>query len=217
MKFAKPLPPFLIARHRDRRASRTAEELARLRGLAEHGQNPRAMVIACCDSRVMESEVFGSEAGEFFVHRNIANLVPPFTSDGLQHGTSATIEYAVKVLKVRHLIVMGHSRCGGVAGCYDMHAGNGDPGPDPDSFVGHWLEILEPSVKPLVKEGLTREAALRRLEQEAVLTSLANLMTFPFVAEEVYVGRLQLHGTWKDIGDGDLEVFDAETRAFYRL
>jgi carbonic anhydrase len=217
MKFAKPLPSFLIARHRDRRASRSAEELARLRELAEHGQNPRAMVIACCDSRVMESEVFGSEAGEFFVHRNIANLVPPFTSDGLQHGTSATIEYAVKVLKVRHLIIMGHSRCGGVAGCYDMHCGEGAPAPDPDSFVGHWLEILEPSVRPLVAEGLPREAALRRLEQEAVLRSLKNLMTFPFVAEEVYVGRLQLHGTWKDIGDGDLEVYDAETHAFYRL
>lgn len=217
MEFAKPLPPFLIARHRDRRAARTTDELRRLRELAEHGQNPRAMVIACCDSRVMESEVFGSEAGEFFVHRNIANLVPPCTTDGQQHGTSATIEYAVKVLKVRHLIVMGHSRCGGVAGCYDMHAGNTEQAPDPDSFVGHWLEILEPSVMPLIAEGLPREAALRRLEQDAVLRSLANLMTFPFVAEEVYVGRLQLHGTWKDIGDGDLEVYDAETHAFYRL
>ena len=216
MEFAKPLPPFLIARHRDRRASRSPEELARLRELAEHGQNPRAMVIACCDSRVMESEVFGSEAGEFFVHRNIANLVPPFTSDGTQHGTSATIEYAVKVLKVRHLIVMGHSRCGGVAGCYDMLA-DGETGPDPDSFVGHWLEILMPSARPLIEQGMDRAAALRRLEQEAVLRSLANLMTFPFVAEEVYVGRLQLHGTWKDIGDGDLEVYDAESHAFYRL
>ena len=217
MKFAKPLPPFLIARHRERRATRTAEELARLRELSEHGQNPRAMVIACCDSRVMESEVFGSEAGEFFVHRNIANLVPPYTPDGQQHGTSATIEYAVKVLKVRHLIVMGHSRCGGVAGCYDMAAGNAATAPDPESFDGHWLEILLPSAKPLLEQGMDRATALRRLEQEAVLRSLANLLTFPFVAEEVYVGRLQLHGTWKDIGDGDLEVYDAESNAFYRL
>lgn len=217
MKFAKPLPPFLISRHRDRRATRTPEERARLQHLAEHGQNPRAMVIACCDSRVMESEVFGSEAGEFFVHRNIANLIPPCTPDGRQHGTSATIEYAVTVLKVRHLIVMGHSRCGGVAGCFDMHSGLGAQGPDPDSFVGHWLEILAPKVEELVKAKLDRAQALRRLEQQAVLISLANLMTFPFVSEAVYLGRLQLHGTWKDIGDGDLEVYDAETDAFYRL
>lgn len=216
MKFAKALPPFLIARHRERRAARTAEELARLRDLAEHGQYPRAMVIACCDSRVMESEVFGSEAGEFFVHRNIANLVPPYTPDGQQHGTSATIEYAVKVLKVRHLIVMGHSRCGGVAGCYDMLAGNAGA-PDADSFVGHWLEILAPSAQELIDQGMGRADAVRRLEQRAVLRSLDNLMTFPFVAEEVHVGRLQLHGTWKDIGDGDLEVYDAESNAFYRL
>lgn len=216
MEFAKPLPPFLIARVRERRANRTPDELARLRDLAEHGQYPRAMVIACCDSRVMESEVFGSAPGEFFVHRNIANLVPPYTPDGRQHGTSATIEYAVTVLKVRHLIVMGHSRCGGVAGCYDMHSG-GSGAPDPTSFVGHWLEILEPVATPLVAEGLDRATALRRLEQESVLRSLENLMTFPFVAEEVAAGRLELHGTWKDIGAGDLEVYDAKSREFFRL
>ncbi len=214
MKFAKPLPPFLIARHRDRRASRSPEQRARLQDLAAHGQTPRAMVIACCDSRVMVSDVFGSEAGEFFVHRNIANLVPPCTPDGRQHGTSATIEYAVTMLKVRHLIVMGHSQCGGVAGCFDIETGA--PGaPNPDSFVGHWLEVLAPSVPPL--RHLPRDQAMRALEQQTVLVSLANLMTFPFVSEAVMDGRLELHGAWKDIGEGDIEVYDSATGAFYRL
>ena len=214
MKFAKPLPPFLIARHRDRRASRSPEQRARLQDLAAHGQTPRAMVIACCDSRVMVSDVFGSEAGEFFVHRNIANLVPPCTPDGRQHGTSATIEYAVTMLKVRHLIVMGHSQCGGVAGCFDIETGQ--PGaPNPDSFVGHWLEVLAPSVPPL--RHLPRDQAMRALEQQTVLVSLANLMTFPFVSEAVMDGRLELHGAWKDIGEGDIEVYDSATGAFYRL
>ncbi|WP_299134588.1 carbonic anhydrase [uncultured Amaricoccus sp.] len=214
MKFAKPLPQFLIARHRERRASRSPEQRARLQELATHGQTPRAMVIACCDSRVMVTDVFGSEAGEFFVHRNIANLVPPCTPDGRQHGTSATIEYAVTVLNVRHLIVMAHSQCGGVAGCFDIETGQ--PGaPNADSFVGHWLEVLAPSVQPLRE--LPRDQALRALEQQTVLVSLGNLMTFPFVSEAVMDGRLQLHGTWKDIGEGDLEVYDPGTQAFYRL
>ncbi len=214
MQFAKPLPPFLIARHRERRAGRSPEQRARLQELATYGQNPRAMVIACCDSRVMVTDVFGSEAGEFFVHRNIANLVPPCTPDGRQHGTSATIEYAVTVLKVRHLIVMGHSQCGGVAGCFDIETGQ--PGaPNSDSFVGHWLEVLAPSVEAL--RGLPRDQALLALEQQTVLVSLRNLMTFPFVSEAVMNGTLQLHGTWKDISEGDIEVYDPGTKAFYRL
>lgn len=217
MTLAKPLPAFLIARHRDRRATRTPEQRARLMELATYGQNPRAMVIACCDSRVMETDVFGAEAGEFFVHRNIANLIPPCTPDGRQHGTSATIEYAVNTLKVRHLIVMGHSGCGGVAGCLDMHSGQGASAPDPHSFVGHWLEILEPFVAAVTPDGFDRPRALRALEHRAVLVSLDNLMTFPFVSEAVDNGRLQLHGTWKDIGDGDLEVYDSESDTFYRL
>ncbi len=217
MRYAKPLPSFLIARHRESKSNLSPEKRAKLLDLATNGQNPRAMVIACCDSRVMVTDVFGSEAGEFFVHRNIANLVPPCTQDGRQHGTSATIEYAVTVLKVRHLIVMGHSRCGGVAGCLDMNSDSGMPAPAPDSFVGHWLEVLAPSVPAALEQGPDRDRMLRHLEQRGVLVSLRNLMTFPFVAEAVERGQLELHGAWKDIGDGDLEVYDPNSDAFYRL
>ncbi|MFO1107324.1 MAG: carbonic anhydrase [Amaricoccus sp.] len=213
---AKPLPSFLIERHRNRRSNRTVEERSRMLHLAVHGQNPRAMVIACCDSRLMVRDLFGAEAGEFFVHRNIANLIPPCTLDGRQHGTSATIEYAVTVLKVRHLIVMGHSQCGGVAGCFDMQAGGG-PAPEPGSFVGDWLQILAPSVPPLIQDGLERTPALRALEHQGVLVSLANLMTFEFVSEAVNSGKLQLHGLWNDISDGELEVYNSETNSFYRI
>lgn len=213
---AKPLPAFLIERHRNRRSNWTSEERSRMLDLAVHGQNPRAMVIACCDSRLMVRDLFGAEAGEFFVHRNIANLIPPCTLDGRQHGTSATIEYAVKVLKIRHLIVMGHSQCGGVAGCLDMQSGH-EPAPEPGSFVGDWLQILAPSVPPLIEQGLDRTPALRALEHRGVLVSLANLMTFDFVSEAVHGDKLQLHGLWNDIGDGELEVYNPETDAFYRI
>ena len=123
MEHARPLPPELVARYRAWQERRSPEEIARHTETAEKGQTPKAMIITCCDSRVLISEIFGNEPGDFFIHRNIANLVPPSEPDGRSHGTSAAIEYAVIALQVEHLIVMGHRGCGGVRGCHDMLAG----------------------------------------------------------------------------------------------
>jgi carbonic anhydrase len=217
MELARPLPPFLVDRHRRWRAAMPESDRSRLAGLAEAGQHPQAMIIACCDSRVMASDVFGAAAGEFFVHRNIANLVPPFQPDGQQHGTSATIEFAVTVLKVAHLIVMGHFGCGGVQGCHDMLSGRAPELTEPTSFVGSWLRVLTPGFETVEKLGLAPQERLVALEKQAVLISLQNLMTFPFVADAIAAGRLEIHGVWKDIRDGGLEVYDAASGSFQRI
>ena len=217
MRHAMPLPAFLIERHREQQARRTPEDSARLASLANFGQNPSSMIIACCDSRVMVSDLFGAEAGEFFVHRNIANLVPPCTPDSRQHGTSATIEFAVDTLKIGHLIVMAHSHCGGVAGCHAMLTDDEANAPDPSSFVGTWLEILKPDAAPIIARCENRSATLRALEQQTVLTSLNNLMSFSFVSKAVAAGNLQLHGLWTEIGNGKLEIYDPEANAFIVL
>jgi len=120
MNEARPLPSYLIERYRGWKATKYKENESWYRHLAQQGQHPRAMVISCCDSRVHVTSVFGADQGEFFLHRNIANLVPPHEADGEHHGTSAAVEYAVTALKVPHLIVIGHSDCGGVAGCEAM-------------------------------------------------------------------------------------------------
>src|SRR6056297_2473991 len=122
----RPLPGFLAARYHGWRATTWDENKGWYRRLAEEGQRPRMMAIACCDSRVNVNQVFAAETGEIFLHRNIANLVPSYRPDNAQHGTSAAVEYAVRVLHVAHLIVIGHSDCGGVKGCHDMCAGLGD-------------------------------------------------------------------------------------------
>lgn len=215
MDRAEPLPDFLIAGHRRQRASLSDAERARHATLAREGQAPQAMVIACCDSRVMVSDMFGARAGELFVHRNIASLVPPCAEDGRQHGTSATIEFAVQNLRVRHLVVMGHSGCGGVEACFDRHGGHGAT--EGHSFTSAWLDVLAPSVSAVAALGLERAEALRRLEHEAVLVSLRNLATFPFVRQALDAGELSLHGVWKDIGRFYLEVYDAETETFCRV
>ncbi|MBV1902230.1 MAG: carbonic anhydrase, partial [Marinosulfonomonas sp.] len=123
MELTKHLPAYLVQRYHGWKATTYSENKAWYRRLADDGQHPRAMVISCCDSRVHVTSIFGADQGEFFIHRNIANLVPPYEPDGDHHGTSAAVEYAVTALKVAHIIVLGHSNCGGVQGCHDMCSG----------------------------------------------------------------------------------------------
>jgi carbonic anhydrase len=215
MQHARPLPGYLVTRYHGWRATAYKDNRAWYRRLAETGQHPRAMVISCCDSRVHVTSIFGADEGEFFIHRNIANLVPPYNPDGEYHGTSAAVEYAVSALRVAHLVVLGHSNCGGVMGCHEMCCGRA---PDLDlksSFVGRWMDILRPGFDRVAD--LAEDLRPRALEKQAVLVSLENLMTFPFVRAEVEAGMLTLHGLWNDTGEGGLEQYDADLGAFVPL
>ena len=213
MDKAKALPSYLLQRYQGWKATGYAENQTWYRRLAAEGQRPRAMVISCCDSRVHVTSIFGADQGEFFIHRNIANLVPPYEPDGKQHGTSAAVEYAVNALKVAHLIVLGHSSCGGVAGCIEMCKGNAPELENQDSFVGRWMDLLRPKYETVEKVEDAAEQQLL-LERQAVLTSLENLMTFPWIKEKVEDGTLSLHGLWTDIGEGSLEYYDAKAQTF---
>ena len=213
MEFAKPLPSYLVTRYHGWKATSYEENKGWYRRLATEGQRPRAMVISCCDSRVHVTSIFGADQGEFFIHRNIANLVPPFQPDGDHHGTSAAIEYAVTALQVSHLIVLGHSQCGGVQGCIDMCKGEAPQLEEKTSFVGRWMDILKPKFET-VADIEDPEQQARQFERQSVVASLENLMTFPFVEERVKSGELSLHGLWTDIGEGALECFDPDQKVF---
>ncbi|MDW4549680.1 carbonic anhydrase [Defluviimonas sp. D31] len=212
MQNAKPLPSYLVHRYHGWKATTWSENRAWYRRLADEGQRPRAMVISCCDSRVHVTSIFGADQGEFFIHRNIANLVPPYNPDGEYHGTSAAVEYAVATLKVAHVIIVGHSLCGGVKGCHDMCTGHAPALEEKTSFVGRWMDILRPGYERV--KDLPEAERLRALEKEAVLVSLENLMTFPFVRSAVEEGEMTLHGLWNDIGEGTLEQYDPTTHRF---
>ena len=216
MQHARPLPSYLVKRYHGWKATTFAENHTWYRRLAEEGQRPRAMIISCCDSRVHVSSIFGADSGEFFIHRNIANLVPPYEPDGDRHGTSAAIEYAVTALKVAHLIVIGHSQCGGVAGCHAMCSGNAPELEEKSSFVGRWMDILRPGYER-VSKSVDEPEQVRALEFEGVVVSLENLMTFPFVKEAVESGDMTLHGLWTDLGAGGLSQYDPEVGAFEPL
>lgn len=175
------------------------------------GQSPETMVIACADSRTDPSHLFATDPGELFVVRNVANLVPPCEADGSYHGTSAAVEYAVTSLKVRHIVVLGHGQCGGIAACLASRSA-----PVPGLFIGPWVGMADQAREHvLARHTDADEASLQRhLEHESVRRSLANLMTFPFVRAAVEAGMLTLHGAWFSIFDGQLHVLDPATDSF---
>lgn len=212
MSHARLLPAYLVQRFHGWRATTYHDNKAWFRRLAASGQHPRAMVISCCDSRVHVTSIFGADEGEFFIHRNIAGLVPPYNPDGERHGTSAAVEYAVTSLGVAHIVVLGHSSCGGVKGCHDMCSGHAPELLEKTSFVGRWMDILRPGY--LRVEGLPEAERLPALEKQAVIVSLENLMSFPFVKAAVEDERLTLHGLWSNTGEGGLEQLDPASDSF---
>jgi carbonic anhydrase len=188
----------LIAGYRRFRETAWPERRKLFERLAERGQRPQALVIACSDSRVDPAMIFDAGPGEMFVVRNVANLVPPYEPDGARHGTSAALEFAVCGLQVAHVIVLGHGMCGGIQALLQ-----GVPAPLVD-FVGPWIRIAE-RARRRVLECAPAEPQLA-CEHEAVRVSLENLMTFPWVRERVEDGRLRLHGGHFDIRFGVLAM-----------
>lgn len=214
MHFAKPLPSSLVKRYHGWHATTYTENKAWYMKLADEGQHPRSMIISCCDSRVNATSLFGADTGEFFIHRNIANLVPPYEPDRDYHGTSATIEFAVNTLRVVNLVVMGHTQCGGVAGCHAMCSGQAPEMEEDTSFVGRWMDILRPGYERALAVSSDEAAQIKELERQSVMVSLENLMTFPFVRERVEAEDLALHGVSVDIKTGRMTQFDPVQNKF---
>ena len=215
MHYVHPLPAYLVDRYNGWKATVFENNKATYGELAAQGQQPRVMIVSCCDSRVQATSIFGADLGELFIHRNIANLIPQYEPDGLHHGTSAAVEYGVCTLKVQHLIVLGHSGCGGVKGCYDMCAGHAPDLNEKTSFVGRWLAIMRPAYDGLpAGDDASRKQAL---EKASILVSLQNLMTFPFIRNAVLDNSISLHGLWKNIGEGLLEIYDPIDDCFVPL
>ncbi|WP_262691124.1 carbonic anhydrase [Kordiimonas aestuarii] len=177
--------------------------------LATHGQTPHTLVIACSDSRVLVQQILTAGPGDLFVVRNVAAMVPPYETDGVYHGTSAAIEFAVTALEVDNIVVLGHAGCGGVASVVDRNV------PE-DSFVGRWMRPLQEWQKKY--DDLTAAdpgTRKRLLERAAIYLSMQNLKSFPFVADRVKAGKLSLQGLLFDIHTGDLsEVVAKHDTAF---
>lgn len=177
-----------------------------------HAQRPRAMVIACCDSRVDPAILTDAEPGEMFVVRNVANLVPPYDLGGNFASVPAALEFAVQSLEVEHVIVLGHARCGGIRALMS----GAEPGGE---FIGKWVSIAQRARERVLAELPDKPPALQAqaCEQAAILVSLENLMTYPWIARRVEAGSLHLHGWYFDIGQGELLGYSPLGTAFEPL
>ena len=208
------LPPkFLIDRYKKWKSSEYLKNEVQLRKLASSGQSPSTMVISCCDSRIHATSIFGADEGEFFIHRNIANLVPPYSPDGENHGTSAAIEYAIKELKVQHLIILGHKDCGGIKHGHTAHSGSANTNYE---FINKWLSILLPAYNKVQKD-ISEQEQINKLEEESIKISINNLFDFPFIKKAIEDNKLSIHGLIHDIGSGNLNFLNPETDKFEKL
>jgi len=210
MEIAMTMPIDLRDGYGRFREFRLAQEAERYRSLAQE-QNPSTMVIGCADSRVDPSTIFGAAPGELFVVRNIAALVPPFEETGTYHGTSAAIEFAVTALKVDNIVVLGHGMCGGIEA--SLAVAESRP---VGRFVKPWVELIGALRDELVDRipASQPEQRQRALERMAIQQSIENLLTFPFVAEAVDSGSLELHGAWFSIADAELQWLDWNSGVF---
>lgn len=184
------------------------------RQLVAQGQTPKTLVVACCDSRVDPALVLDCAPGDLFVIRNVANLVPPSEGRVGHHGTSAALEFGVRNLGVEHIIVLGHAHCGGIQALVETGGIN-----NPDSFIDDWMHLVE-SARASVAQDMPNASLQDRLcacEQRAILVSLHNLMTFPWVRERVEKGTLTLHGWYFDIEHGQLLRYNTSTNMFEAL
>ena len=190
--------------------TRLRNEQERYQELAETGQQPETMVIGCCDSRVSPEVIFDARPGELFVVRNVANLVPPYSPTGLTHGVSAALEFAVQALRVKHIVVLGHARCGGIRAFVEHN----EP-LSPGDFIGKWMTLIQPaSIAVGPRHDRPLDEYLTQLEHVSVTKTLDNLMSFPCVHTLVERQRLQLHAAYFDVATGQLSVFDPKSQAF---
>ena len=183
--------------------------------LAMQGQTPRTLLIGCSDSRVDPAILTDSAPGDLFVIRNVANLVPPHETGGRYHGTSAALEFAVCNLKVANIIILGHSRCGGIRALLEGY-GENDEG---EGFIAPWVKIAASARDEVLQRwpDASNEFKQRACERAGIRASLANLMTFSFIRQRVEQDQLKLYGWYYDLENGELMQYDPEKDRFYDL
>ncbi|MBP0446449.1 carbonic anhydrase [Roseomonas sp. SSH11] len=210
------IPARLVEGYRGFRHTRFRRERDHYLRLAQSGQRPTTLMIACVDSRVAPEVVFDADPGEMLVVRNVANLVPPYQPDAGYHGTSAAIEFAVRQLKVAHIVVCGHASCGGI-NAFRHNTLNGVDAAHGD-FVTRWVDMVAPATKlALTCEGVDPLQDQTAMELAAIRQSIMNLRSFPWLKAAEDAGELSLHGLWFDVADGSLRVLDEAAGAFDTL
>lgn len=205
----------LIDGYKSFRSGIYRQNVERYQELGRVDQKPKALIIACCDSRADPAMIFSADPGELFVIRNVANLIPPYQPDEHLHGTSAAIEFAIEGLNIHDVVIMGHARCGGIKALYE----NGQGAASGDAFISNWMTLAQGVADDVRQKNpnLKPDDLIRMMEMRAVVASLDQLRTFPFVREREADGRLKLHGWFYGIATGILSIYDPKTDRFLEV
>lgn len=177
--------------------------------IMKQAQKPLALVITCCDARIDPVMIFDCAPGDLFMIRNVANLIPPYEEDSHYHGTSAALEFGIRYLEIPHIIVLGHTQCGGIHSLFEKHTDG------PNSFIQKWMELAQVPFQSASNQPADIQESL--CGKQALLGSLQNLMTFPWIKERVKTGNLQLHAWYLHLPEGSIDVFHPDTLSFVPL
>lgn len=171
--------------------------------LSDRGQQPKIMIVACCDSRVDPALILQCDPGDLFVVRNVANIVPPYEKDESYHGTSAALEFGICNLKVKHLILLGHSQCGGIQALLSSGISN------QNDFIHNWVSIIKSASS---NHPNTEECAKQALNQ-----SYDNCLTFPWIKDKIEANDLIIHLWFFDIKSGQIFTYVPERGEYVAL
>lgn len=202
----------LIKGYQQFRATHFGEEDSSFMRLVRLGQRPKVLMVACSDSRMDPALLMNCEPGELFMVRNVANLVPPYEHDLSYHGTSAALEFGVCVLEVHHVILFGHTQCGGIQSLLDHKPQDYLP----DGFLTKWMELAKGAQEKIadVPDSVSFEEKVTLCGHYSLIQSLENLKTFPWIAERIRAGTLAIHAWNFDMGKGLLEAYDEKEGRF---
>jgi len=207
------LPEFLINGYKDWKENTYLKKKELLDILLKEGQKPKAMIITCCDSRVNITKIFNGEIGDFFVYRNIANLIPSFNLKDSNDGVQPAIEYGIENLKIKDLIILGHSNCGGIKHAYQLLSGQIK---NNNKKIDRWVENIKPSFLKLDKNQ-NNEKNIKSLEKLSIVNSISNLLTSVEINKLVTDRKLKIHGIWFDLKTGNLEYYNQSQNKFKKL
>ncbi len=206
-----PLPDFLIDRYRDWKNNSFVKKSKIYKDAESNGQKPKAMIVTCCDSRVHPIKIFNAEIGDFFIHKNIANLIPRYYSNSDHSETLAAIEYGVKNLKISEIIILGHSKCGGIEHAHNYFS---DKNNTPKNlFIDSWIQNIKPAYLKLDSK-LKKENQIQSLEKLSIINSISNLKKIPIIKELALENKIRIHGLWFEIATGKLMYLDDKSIEF---
>ena len=206
-----PLPEFLISNYKNWKLNNYTKSKEKHINAAINKQKPKAVFISCSDSRVNPETIFKAEIGDFFVHRNIANIVPPYNDKS--YTTAAVLEYAIKSLNVPHIVILGHSCCGGIEYGYQLHTNNKIN--KNFHFVNKWIGQLEHLFKKTkISDDKNKN---QEFEKQNIKNSINNLLTYPFIVELKKNKKIQIHGLWYEIKSGKVMYLNEESNNFEDL